>query len=70
MQKWRDEERPALDSFLAEHAFEFESKKLSQTVSMGVSEMQVKFQAPNDLLEDADRKLYQSKKNGRNRVTV
>ena len=55
---------------VAEHAFEFESKKLSQTVSMGVSEMQVKFQAPNDLLEDADRKLYQSKKNGRNRVTV
>ena len=55
---------------VAGHAFEFESKKLSQTVSMGVSEMQVKFQAPNDLLEDADRKLYQSKKNGRNRVTV
>jgi diguanylate cyclase (GGDEF)-like protein len=55
---------------IEDHAFEFEGKQLTQTVSMGVSEIQPAFQKPEDLLEDADRKLYQSKQGGRNRITT
>jgi len=50
--------------------FEFSGKVLKQTVSMGVSENMGKFQTFKDLLEDADKKLYQSKSGGRNRVTI
>ncbi len=55
---------------MEEHEFEFEGKKLTQTVSLGVSEIQSAFQKPEDLLKDADRKLYKSKQGGRNRVTA
>jgi diguanylate cyclase (GGDEF)-like protein len=52
------------------HAFEFEGQRLTQTISIGVSEIQPAFQSYKDLLDDADRKLYQSKNEGRNRVTA
>lgn len=51
------------------HTFVFEGKSLKQTVSMGVAENQPAFQSYRELLSDADRKLYQSKNAGRNRVT-
>jgi diguanylate cyclase (GGDEF)-like protein len=50
--------------------FEFSGKVLKQTVSMGVSENMGKFQTYKDLLDDADKKLYQSKAGGRNRITI
>jgi diguanylate cyclase (GGDEF)-like protein len=52
------------------HDFVFEGKRLVQTISIGVSEMQPAFKTYTDLLDDADRKLYQSKNDGRNRVTA
>ena len=52
------------------HAFVFEGKTLKQTISIGVSENQSAFATATDLLNDADRKLYQSKHSGRNRVTA
>jgi diguanylate cyclase (GGDEF)-like protein len=55
---------------IAEHAFVFEGKILNQTVSIGVSENRPAFQTYQALLDDADRKLYQSKNAGRNRVTT
>jgi diguanylate cyclase (GGDEF)-like protein len=52
------------------HPFEFEGKRLTQTLSIGVSEIQPAFTTYKDLLDDADRKLYQSKHAGRNRTTA
>ncbi|MEQ1774651.1 MAG: GGDEF domain-containing protein [Burkholderiales bacterium] len=52
------------------HTFVFDGKTLKQTISIGVSENQSAFKTATDLLNDADRKLYQSKQSGRNRVTV
>lgn len=55
---------------LQAHPFTFEDKMLTQTVSMGVSQMRPEFETHEALLGDADRKLYQSKHGGRNRVTA
>lgn len=40
-----------------------------QTISLGLATCQQQMNSPKDLLEAADQKLYQSKKNGRNRLT-
>lgn len=55
---------------LQAHPFTFEDQMLTQTVSMGVSQMRPEFETHEALLGDADRKLYQSKHGGRNRVTA
>ncbi len=55
---------------IATHAFVYEGKTLNQTVSIGVSQNQPAFETYQALLDDADRKLYQSKNAGRNRVTT
>lgn len=44
--------------------------EIKQTISLGVSQLVPAMATPNDLLNDADRKLYNSKKNGRNRITI
>lgn len=44
--------------------------KHRQTVSVGVAELTQNMQTAEDLLEKADRKLYESKKTGRNRVSA
>jgi len=50
--------------------FVVDRKIVKQTVSLGVSENGPGFKFYMELLDDADRKLYQSKKTGRNRVTT
>jgi diguanylate cyclase (GGDEF)-like protein len=55
---------------IEQHVFHFDGKGLKQTLSMGVSENRPQFNSFKELLDDADKKLYQSKNNGRNRVTV
>ncbi len=52
------------------YPFACNGKQLKQTISIGVSENQPGFGAYKDILDDADRKLYQSKNAGRNRITV
>lgn len=41
-----------------------------QTFSLGIAEIHPDMHEPKDLLEAADKKLYTSKKTGRNRVTI
>ena len=55
---------------LEAHPFTFEDNTLTQTVSIGVSQTRPEFETHEALLADADRKLYQSKRGGRNRVTT
>lgn len=52
------------------HPFVFEGRSLTQTISSGVAQMKPEFKTFQDLLNDADRKLYLSKNSGRNRVTA
>ena len=49
--------------------FEFENKRLSVTVSLGLAGMpNPEIKAPEDLLARADRALYEAKRGGRNRM--
>lgn len=58
--------------FMIEYNEGGELKKVShrQTISMGVSQLTNEMSEVKQLLEDADKKLYHSKNNGRNQVTV
>jgi diguanylate cyclase (GGDEF)-like protein len=48
----------------------FENMTLSTTISLGVSSYPLHGSTPDEILIKADRALYQSKHNGRNRTTV
>jgi diguanylate cyclase (GGDEF)-like protein len=52
------------------HEFVVDSLKLQQTISAGVAQLTANMNTPTQLLEEADQKLYQSKTNGRNQVTI
>lgn len=52
------------------HAFAFDGKSLRQTVSMGVAQAREDMEHYLALLNEADRRLYESKRGGRNRVTA
>lgn len=52
------------------HSMSYAGRSIQQTVSLGVSQLAPAFKTAKDLLDDADRKLYRSKHEGRNRVTV
>ncbi|MFK2877149.1 diguanylate cyclase [Rhodanobacter hydrolyticus] len=51
------------------HTFDIQGNLIRQTASLGVSQLGPEMPTPESLLEDADKKLYQSKSGGRNRVT-
>lgn len=55
---------------IEEHSFDFDGKKIKQTISMGIAEMQSSIANAQAMMETADKKLYESKQNGRNRITV
>ena len=55
---------------IAGHPFFFDGKTLNLTVSIGVAENRPEFKTYQELLDEADRKLYQSKNAGRNRITT
>ncbi len=48
--------------------FKIDGKLIKQTISAGVSLLTDRFKNPKELIEDADHKLYQAKKTGRNKV--
>lgn len=51
------------------HPFAFDGRSLRQTVSMGVAQARKDMEHYLALLNEADRRLYESKRSGRNRVT-
>lgn len=65
--------RQNCEKFVQTIVYEVNGKKTQaqhiQTISLGVATCQQHMTSPKELLEAADQKLYQSKKNGRNRVT-
>jgi UDP-glucose 6-dehydrogenase len=52
------------------HQFKYESHKIRQTVSSGVSQLNKNITTAKALLDSADKKLYKSKSSGRNKVTI
>ena len=55
---------------IAEHAFSFGGQTIPGTVSLGVATIKPGFQTGADVYEQADKALYESKRNGKNRVTL
>lgn len=52
------------------HSFMYEDKKLAITSSVGIAEMTAEIESPQTLFKIADKALYSSKQNGRNKVTL
>ncbi|OGQ14016.1 MAG: hypothetical protein A3B70_02750 [Deltaproteobacteria bacterium RIFCSPHIGHO2_02_FULL_40_11] len=59
-----------LRATIAEYAFEYDQKKLSVTISLGVSEADSTIQTPEGFIKKADQALYKAKNAGRNQVCV
>lgn len=57
---------------IAAQAFEFEGKKIAVTISLGIASLGegADITTYEDLIKDADEKLYRSKHNGRNQTTA
>lgn len=53
---------------VAEEPFDFESKKISVTVSVGIAELNEELTDPTEFIKLADANLYRAKKAGRNQV--
>lgn len=52
------------------HKFEYEGNTIPVTVSLGVASIKKDFHLGSDIYKEADKALYESKRNGKNRVTV
>lgn len=57
-----------LRKVIANYTVEHENTKINPTASFGVSEMREGIEAPEDLIKEADEKLYQAKRTGKNKV--
>jgi two-component system, cell cycle response regulator len=60
----------AIRAAVAEHEFEFEGNRIPTTISLGVVVWESQYELPGQLIEAADRCLYQAKSEGRNRVVT
>jgi diguanylate cyclase (GGDEF)-like protein len=52
------------------HEFNYEGQRIPVTTSLGVAELKSDMETATDLIKASDKALYESKKGGRNRVTV
>ncbi len=52
------------------HVFEYDGNKIPVTVSLGVATIKKDFHLGADIYKEADKALYESKRNGKNCVTV
>jgi two-component system cell cycle response regulator len=52
------------------HEFNYEGQRIPVTTSLGVAELKTEMETATDLIKASDKALYESKKGGRNRVTV
>ncbi len=59
-----------LRSVIADNPIQFEDQQISITISIGVTQLHPGIKDYQTLIAEADKALYQSKHNGRNRVTV
>lgn len=57
-------------SAIANHSFTYEGKKINVTISLGISNVEDKYNEMTDLYKAADQALYKSKNNGKNQVSV
>ena len=61
-------EAERLRKLVEENKLEFNGKKFSVTISVGVAELRDSHKKPKDLVIETDKNLYQAKNKGRNRV--
>jgi diguanylate cyclase (GGDEF)-like protein len=52
------------------HEFNYEGQRIPVTTSLGVAELKSDMETATDLIKASDKALYESKKSGRNRVTI
>lgn len=52
------------------HAFVYDGKRIHVTTSIGVAELQTGIESVQALIKLTDKALYESKSNGRNRITI
>jgi len=57
-------------STIEDHEFSYRGARIPVTVSLGVATVKADFHSAADLYRDADKALYESKRIGKNRVTV
>jgi diguanylate cyclase (GGDEF)-like protein len=57
-----------LRKLVEDHRYVFEAREMRTTISIGVADMTREMTEPNLFMKAADAKLYQAKKEGRNRV--
>jgi two-component system, cell cycle response regulator len=55
---------------IEQHEFIYENRRIGVTVSLGVSAIRSDFHTGVDIYKEADKALYESKRTGKNRVTV
>lgn len=53
---------------VAEHVFTFDQTVIPVTISLGVAQLDASVRTPEEFIDLADRKLYEAKRSGRNRV--
>ncbi len=59
-----------LRKVMANHTVDYEGKKINFTASFGVAEMRDGVESPEDLLKEADEKLYKAKRTGKDKVVA
>jgi two-component system cell cycle response regulator len=55
---------------IEQHEFVYDNQRIAVTVSLGVATIRKEFHLGADIYKEADKALYESKKSGKNRVTV